>query len=692
MEILMKRLIINSGWALIALLWVLVCTSSASAETNDRIVFGKDFGVTESKGDGYQGTWYYYAHSGEHIMWFRNTNTCAPDYPTQIKLRVATVITEFSEDGEDDWYNLNIHFGWTTQTWENNQANFFGPVPPLPQHMADSAAQSQYLTSRPFISMDPNEQRFPWLEIQETKSKPTVEGRNPQWIYISARGRNVGVFSHFDYYCDDGTVVDPTEAPYGACCNRQSGACYMSQQANCPSPNEWLGEGTLCADCLELGPIWDYGDAPSSYPVLLADNGATHIVNADVFLGQEVTTEADGKPSPSATGDSDDGVIIPSQLVAGASSIIRLNASTYGVVNAWLDTNRDGDWDDTGERVFSDEPVQPGQNVLSMPVLASASAGVSYARFRFSTAGGIGPKGQARAGEVEDYQVNIGTSQAPPVPGPGPNPLGVAASPTKQYYTKWRQPAHDQPAPGITGWPETSMFTDGPIMADDWQNDGANPVIGIRWWGSFADWTDKTLPDNAPATFHVGIWTDDYYGRVPGSLIWEKYCSGWSWAYAGALQDPQGASSGDACFEFVQVFSQDEWFQPTTENSTRYWITIASIYDTYTPDHAWGWTTRENSYGEAAIMMNEIMSLSLQSIRIGSPNLGDTFHRGLAVMYPYGVPWDMSFDLLSTRPGSGSGAGAAEVDDQVAAGTDLNGDGVVDIQDISMLMRLWLDD
>jgi len=52
----------------------------------------------------------------------------------------------------------------------------------------------------------------------------------------------------------------------------------------------------------------------------------------------------------------------------------------------------------------------------------------------------------------------------------------------------------------------------------------------------------------------------------------------------------------------------------------------------------------------------------------------------------------MSFDLLSTRPGSGSGAGAAEVDDQVAAGTDLNGDGVVDIQDISMLMRLWLDD
>ncbi len=91
-------------------------------------------------------------------------------------------------------------------------------------------------------------------------------------------------------------------------------------------------------------------------------------------------------------------------------------------------------------------------------------------------------------------------------------------------------------------------------------------------------------------------------------------------------------------------------------------------------------------------MMNELMSLSLQSIRLGLPNLGDTFHRGLAVTYPYGEPWDMSLDLRSTRPGQGSSATAAEVDDQVPAGTDLNGDGVVDIQDISMLMRLWLDD
>lgn len=691
----MNSLNCNIRWTLMALLWVVIGTSLASAETNDRIVFGKDFEVTESRGDGYQGTWYYYPHSDEYIMWFRNTNNCAPDYPLQIKLRVATLIThfvdkpldEFTEEDIDSWYNLNIHHGWTTPAWSNENQS----TPPLPHLMSSSSAESQYLTSNAFITMDPNEQRYHWIRVQETRASPRVQGHNPQWIYVAARGRNVGVFSHFDFYCDDGTVVDPEVAPYGACCNRQSGACYISQQANCPSPHEWLGADTDCDDCKELGPIWDYGDAPSSYPVLLVDGGPTHIIGPDVFLGEEVTVESDGKPNATATGDSDDGVILPAKLIAGTPAVVRLTASTYGVVNAWLDNNRDGDWDDSGEQVFVDEPVQPGQNILSMPVLAAASPGVSYARFRFSTGGALGPRGQARDGEVEDYQVQIGPSETPPVPSPGPNPIGVNASPARQYYPKWRQAANDNPPPGITGWPETSMHTDGPIMLDDWQSAGGEPVIGIRWWGSFADWSDMRLPETAPASFHVGIWTDDFYSNVPGSLIWSKVSTDWSWVYAGALQDPKGPASGDACFEFVQTLSQDEWFQPTLEAGTRYWISIAAMYDTHNPDYAWGWVTRQSSYAEPAIIMGEIMSLSLQTIRLGLPNLGDTFHRGMAVMYPSNELWDLSFDLLSSRTAAGPGKPPAMVDEQVS-GNDLNGDGVVDIQDISMLMRLWLDD
>jgi hypothetical protein len=684
----MKRFIINSGWALVAVLCLIVCMSSASAETNDRIIFDKEFGVTEKSGDGYNGEWYYYPYSGEWIMWFRNDLACVPEHDFRIKLRVATVITEFSDDDPNDWYNLNIHHGWTMPGW----SDLGHGTPPLPDKMTNYTEQSQYLFSRPFITMDPNEGVYPWLEIQEYRDDVTVPNYYPQWIYISTRGRNVGVFSHFNYFCDDGTTVDPGEEPYGACCHRQSGDCYMSQQANCPSPNEWLGEGSTCSDCQKLGPIWDYGDAPSTYPVLLIDYGPTHIIHREVFLGEEVTAEADGKPNGSATGDSDDGVILPSQLVPGVPAIIKLTASIYGVINAWVDFNRDGDWDDAGEKVFTDEPVQPGQNIMSMPVLATASAGTSYARFRFSTTGGLAPTGQSPNGEVEDYQVRIVPSEIPPSPEPGPNPIGMPASPTMQYSNKWRQPADGSSAPHIIGWPEVSRFKHGPILADDWLNDGPNPVLGIRWWGSFAEWTEMTLPAAAPTTFHIGIWTDNYYANVPSTLIWEKHCTDWSWAFAGPIEDPQDQTGGESCFEFVHVFSQDQWFQPTADTNTRYWLSISAVYNTRNPSNAWGWMTRENQYAEAAIRIGETVSLSLNSVRLGSPNLGDTFHRGMTVMHPYNEAWDMSFDLLSTRPGPGSGAAGAEVDDQVAAGTDLNGDGVVDIQDISMLMRLWLDD
>jgi hypothetical protein len=239
------------------------------------------------------------------------------------------------------------------------------------------------------------------------------------------------------------------------------------------------------------------------------------------------------------------------------------------------------------------------------------------------------------------------------------------------------------------------MFTDGPIILDDWKNDGSNPVVGLRWWGAFADWREKTLPGSAPQVFHIGIWSDDYYTHAPSTLLWEKYSTGWSWAYAGALQDPLGEASGDSCFEFVQFISQDEWFPPTATNGTRYWISISSVYETHAPSYAWGWITRGSQFEQAAVMMNELWSISLSTIQIGSPHPGDVFRQGVAITHPPSVPWDMAFDIISTRPAKGSGGGGAanaEVDEQTSDNSDLNGDGVVDIQDISMLMRLWLDD
>jgi hypothetical protein len=45
-------------------------------------------------------------------------------------------------------------------------------------------------------------------------------------------------------------------------------------------------------------------------------------------------------------------------------------------------------------------------------LVAGYGGGLTYARFRLSTAGGLNPLGAAADGEVEDYQVNIATPAA----------------------------------------------------------------------------------------------------------------------------------------------------------------------------------------------------------------------------------------------------------------------------------------
>jgi hypothetical protein len=79
-------------------------------------------------------------------------------------------------------------------------------------------------------------------------------------------------------------------------------------------------------------------------------------------------------------------------------------------LNAWVDFNGDGDWLDAGEQVMFDRPLVGGSNGLSFQVPAGAALGSTFARFRFSTLGGLGVTGDAPDGEVEDYAVSVQTS------------------------------------------------------------------------------------------------------------------------------------------------------------------------------------------------------------------------------------------------------------------------------------------
>jgi hypothetical protein len=156
---------------------------------------------------------------------------------------------------------------------------------------------------------------------------------------------------------------------------------------------------------------WDFGDAPAPYATTLAANGARHKAFTGVFLGKRIDPEGDGQPSASATGDNEagndeEGVTFLSPLTAGQTASVRILASTNGFLNAWIDFNADGDWTDTGEQIFTNEPLVEGTNVLTLAVSSDATAR-TFARFRFSSTAGLSFVGASADGEVEDYAVEI---------------------------------------------------------------------------------------------------------------------------------------------------------------------------------------------------------------------------------------------------------------------------------------------
>lgn len=160
----------------------------------------------------------------------------------------------------------------------------------------------------------------------------------------------------------------------------------------------------------------DFGDAPQSYPTLLGNNGARHVIVPGYHLGERIDAEPDGQPSSDALGDDnnpsgaddEDGVRFLGPLIPGQSAAIQVTASAQGVLNAWVDFNINGSWADDLEHVLIDVGIPAGTTTLSFFVPSSAIPRATYARFRFSRDGKISFDGPAPEGEVEDYRVEQG--------------------------------------------------------------------------------------------------------------------------------------------------------------------------------------------------------------------------------------------------------------------------------------------
>lgn len=165
-----------------------------------------------------------------------------------------------------------------------------------------------------------------------------------------------------------------------------------------------------------LGP--DFGDAPAPYPTTLAQNGARHELARDFGLGLLRDGEPDGQPSPLANGDDvtgiddEDGVVFSSiYLTPGGlgTAVVTVQAvGRYpGKLQGFIDFNRDGDWDDAGERIVLNLTLPTGTHTINFAVPSNAVQGATFARFRYGYEHNLGPTGPALIGEVEDYRVFI---------------------------------------------------------------------------------------------------------------------------------------------------------------------------------------------------------------------------------------------------------------------------------------------
>jgi hypothetical protein len=164
------------------------------------------------------------------------------------------------------------------------------------------------------------------------------------------------------------------------------------------------------------GGACDFGDAPDSYKTLYASGGAYHTIVPGFFLGGAIDVEIDGQPTSDATGDDsnvddEDGVFLLASLTPGQKAPVEIVAQQAGKLDAWIDFDGDGSWSQATDQIFTNQQLTgaPQVNFLNFTVPATAKPNITtFARFRFSSAGGLPSYGPAQDGEVEDYTVKIG--------------------------------------------------------------------------------------------------------------------------------------------------------------------------------------------------------------------------------------------------------------------------------------------
>jgi hypothetical protein len=195
--------------------------------------------------------------------------------------------------------------------------------------------------------------------------------------------------------------------------------------------------------------------------------------------------------------------------------------------------------------------------------------------------------------------------------------------------------------PNLSGQPN-------PVLADDLTCSITSPVAKIRWWGSFAGWTDHLkLPPVIPDEFVIGIWDNDNSGTFdhPGTMVECPQCTPYTVTWAKGWQrgphDPQNVPSvTDACYEFTcDIIDPHEW-EPIA--GTKYWLSIMAVYNGPLPtQYIWGWKTRPHDpfyNGAPAVQITSVLPS-------WPPAKNSQWNTGTMVI-DRTIPWGMAFEVI----------------------------------------------
>jgi VCBS repeat-containing protein len=210
------------------------------------------------------------------------------------------------------------------------------------------------------------------------------------------------------------------------------------------------------------------------------------------------------------SGDDEDGVSNPNDPSGPAIGFLSpyvqrdivVTASSDGLLDAWIDFNRDGDWDDVAEQIFASQQLLAGANTLTIdtPFAPDFKVGDSFARFRISSTGGLTPTGLVADGEVEDYAVDL-------VPGTPPVPMADPGGGNPALFATLENDQLPISAPGVS-----LLDNDSDADGDDFRIlDPADPdnLLGGTFTITSTGGATVTLDKGFESVSGAGVFTYD---------------------------------------------------------------------------------------------------------------------------------------------------------------------------------------